>query len=262
MVLVPLSVALVVLTSSQLFSALMGVIVLIAALEWATLLGAKPFGRFCFVFFIGCALVTLYRFPSLWQPVCFVSVVFWLFALHWVMRYPESQPHWFQPKRMWFFGFCVLVPTWVALVLLRHELPHAYWVLYAMVNVWVADTGAYFAGRAFGRRKLAPTVSPGKSIAGVVGGVSASLSMALIVAGFAQLPASSTVWLAFATGVAALFSVLGDLFESMVKRSLGVKDSGQWLPGHGGILDRVDALTSALPLFTVIYIGFLAGKLA
>lgn len=262
MVLVPLCVALVVLTNPLQFSVLMGVIVLVAALEWSALLGAAPRVRGVFVASVAVALMLAYRYPVVWQPICFFAVVFWLFALHWVLRYPESQASWFQPKRLWFFGFCLLVPTWVALVLLRHEVSHGYWVLYAMANVWVADTGAYFAGRAFGRRKLAPHVSPGKSVAGVVGGVMASVVVSLGVAGALGLPGSVAVWLALATGVAALFSVLGDLFESMVKRSVGVKDSGHWLPGHGGILDRVDALTSALPLFTVIYIGFLDGRLA
>lgn len=262
MVLVSLSLALVVFTTPVQFAVLLGGVVSLAAYEWAVLLGAGALGRLLYVLGVGVAMIASYRYPVIWQPVCFLAVIFWLFALHWVLQYPGSQPNWFHPKRMWFFGFCLLVPTWVALVLLRHELPHVYWLLYAMANVWIADTGAYFAGRAFGRRKLAPAVSPGKSVAGVVGGVLASIVISVLVARVVGLSMVATLWLAFAMGVAALFSVLGDLFESMVKRSVGVKDSGNWLPGHGGILDRVDALTSALPLFTVIYLGFLAGRLA
>lgn len=261
MVLVPMCVAVVVLTTPAQFGVIMGAIVLVAALEWGQLLGAKPLGRALFVGAVGLSLLIAYQFPVLWQPICFFAVIFWLFALRWVVRFPESKPSWFQPKRLWFFGFCLLVPTWIAMIFLRHEVNHGYWVLYAMANVWVADTGAYFAGRAFGRRKLAPQVSPGKSVAGVVGGVAASVAISLLVAAALELSVNVAIWLTLATAIAALFSVLGDLFESMVKRSVGVKDSGHWLPGHGGILDRVDALTCALPLFTVIYIGFLAGRL-
>lgn len=261
MVLVPLCVAAVLLAPPLLFSLLMGAIVLVAALEWGQLLGAKPVRQCLFVGAVAASLTVIYHFPILWRPICFLVVIFWLFALYWVLRFPDAKSAWFQPNRLWFFGLCVLVPTWASVVFLRHEFDHGYWVLYAMANVWVADTGAYFAGRAFGRRKLAPHVSPGKSVAGAVGGVGASVAISVLVAAVAGLPIVTAMGLTLATAVAALFSVLGDLFESMVKRGVGVKDSGHWLPGHGGILDRIDALTSGLPTFVVIYICFLSGQL-
>ena len=117
--------------------------------------------------------------------------------------------------------------------------------------MWAADTGAYFAGRKFGRRKLAPRISPNKTVEGLVGGVVAGVALGLVVAVFAgatpgQLPAVALVAL-----VAVLFSVVGDLFESLLKRQVGVKDSSNLIPGHGGLLDRVDGMVAALPAFAL-----------
>ena len=117
--------------------------------------------------------------------------------------------------------------------------------------MWAADTGAYFAGRKFGRRKLAPRISPNKTVEGLVGGVVAGMVFGLAFALFAgasvgQLPAIALVAL-----VAVLFSVVGDLFESLLKRQVGVKDSSNLIPGHGGLLDRVDGMVAALPAFAL-----------
>jgi phosphatidate cytidylyltransferase len=126
-------------------------------------------------------------------------------------------------------------------------------LLVALLVVWAADTGAYFAGRKFGRHKLSPRISPNKTIEGVIGGVACGLLVALAFAPFAgaslrQLPAVALVAI-----VAVLFSVVGDLFESLLKRHVGAKDSGDLIPGHGGILDRIDGVVAALP-------GFALGK--
>jgi phosphatidate cytidylyltransferase len=130
------------------------------------------------------------------------------------------------------------------------------YLLSVLVVVWLADIAAYFAGRRWGRRKLAPAISPGKTWAGVGGAVAAVLAVALLVAALApQLPAFSTlllqrlpltVALALLVALVAL-SIAGDLFESLLKRQVGAKDSGRLLPGHGGVLDRIDALIAVLP---------------
>jgi len=147
-------------------------------------------------------------------------------------------------------GFVVLGAAWIALVAIHRTEGGAAMTLFILVLVWVADSAAYFAGRAFGRHKLAPAISPGKSIEGVLGALAA---VALCAAAFwlwrhPQVPFVGFVVLCI---LAAVVSVTGDLFESLIKRRHGVKDSGRILPGHGGVLDRIDSLTAAVPLFHV-----------
>jgi len=150
----------------------------------------------------------------------------------------------------------------VAIVELQARSP--WLVLAAMAIVWIADTAAYFSGRAFGRRKLAPQVSPGKTWEGVYGGLAAvglyALALVPLAAegGFKGVvaPLSVIVWIALALALAAL-SVVGDLCESLLKRQAGVKDSGRLLPGHGGVLDRIDALLAAMPAAALLAIAFL-----
>lgn len=149
-------------------------------------------------------------------------------------------------------GTLGIVPAWCALGWLHSEDPYgARWTLYAIALVWVADSGAYFAGSKWGRRKLAPAISPGKSWEGVYGGLAACALFAIpavpvLGLSWSQLPA---LWLV--TLAVAGISVVGDLFESLMKRHSGVKDSGALFPGHGGLMDRLDSLLAALPVFVV-----------
>ena len=124
-------------------------------------------------------------------------------------------------------------------------------VLFILCLVWAADTGAYFSGTLWGKHKLAPKISPGKTIEGLCGGIMSALIVAAIFAVFAKIEFSKLLPWTFLVILVVLFSVLGDLFESIMKRQAGVKDSGQWIPGHGGILDRIDSLTAAVPVFTL-----------
>jgi len=156
-------------------------------------------------------------------------------------------------------GTLVIVPAWCALALIHAGEPHGHrWLLLALAVVWAADTGAYFTGRRFGRRKLAPQISPNKTIEGLVGGVVLAVVVGVAAAplagaSLAQLPLVGLVAL-----LAAIFSVIGDLFESLLKRQAGAKDSGNLIPGHGGLLDRIDGVLAALPVFAVgqIWLGF------
>jgi phosphatidate cytidylyltransferase len=153
-------------------------------------------------------------------------------------------------------GFLVLVPTWAAMVYIR-ELTQGPWlIVYMFLLVWGADTGAYFAGKRFGKRKLLPRVSPAKSWAGV-GGASVTV---LLVTMTAQQHLHFSQNLSFGIYILALVllfvSVVGDLTESMFKRQCGIKDSGSILPGHGGIMDRIDSLTAAAPVFALCLIFF------
>lgn len=152
-------------------------------------------------------------------------------------------------------GWLVLWPTWLAFVVLRDASP---WILLAMAAlVWAADIAAYFAGKAFGRRKLAPAISPGKTWEGVAGAVAGVVAYGLILCWIAhEYPVPITPIFMPALGLPAIgamvaltaLSVVGDLFESWMKRGAGLKDSSSLLPGHGGVLDRIDALTSTLPV--------------
>jgi phosphatidate cytidylyltransferase len=160
-------------------------------------------------------------------------------------------------------GWLVLIATWVAVVALQTSSPGL--LLAMMAIVWIADTAAFFAGRRFGRHKLAPLISPGKSWEGAWGGIAAVALYALLLVPLAARAgvrasvdaASIAMWVAFAIALAAL-SIVGDLHESLLKRRAGVKDSGTLLPGHGGILDRTDALLAAMPPVALATLAFVA----
>ena len=242
------------------FGVAMLAITVLAAREWSRLAQFPAPNAWAFTGFIMLAGIALLFFPAWgfgrgWPEgivlaVCGTSALFWLFvAPFWVvLRWPTS--------RAWVMvacGWIVLGGTWMALVELQARSP--WLVLAAMATVWIADTAAYFSGRAFGRRKLAPQISPGKTWEGVYGALVAVAVYALCLVPFAREAGFGAVvgapaiaaWVGFALLLAGL-SVFGDLFESLLKRHAGVKDSGNLLPGHGGVLDRVDALMAAMPL--------------
>jgi phosphatidate cytidylyltransferase len=174
-----------------------------------------------------------------------VAVAWWLFALVLVVRYPRS----FSSTFVALAGIVVLLPSWALLVRLHREgALGAELAFTLLVIVWAADVGAYAAGRLIGRTKLAPAVSPGKTWEGVTGGLVTAGLAAALAAHWLGLPIARLVVLGVAT---ALISVLGDLTQSMFKRNVGLKDSGKLLPGHGGVLDRIDSLTAAVPAFVV-----------
>lgn len=162
---------------------------------------------------------------------------------------------WMYPKGSWLYsskaiglgiGTLILVPACVAMLILQRYNP--LYLLYPMILVWSADTGAFFAGRRWGRHKLAPDVSPGKTWEGVLGGLVVSFGVALIAFFVLDVQKYFLLWMLIAI-ITVLSSVLGDLFESLFKRLRNIKDSGTLLPGHGGLLDRIDGLIPAMPIF-------------
>ncbi|AOX99482.1 phosphatidate cytidylyltransferase [Jeongeupia sp. USM3] len=156
-------------------------------------------------------------------------------------------------------GWAVLLPAGLAMVVLRDGSMGGWLLLIIMAIAWVADTAAYFSGKAFGRRKLAPTISPGKSWEGVVGGMAGVAIYAAVVPKAPFIGGDSVatwVWVALALLLTAL-SVIGDLLESLFKRQIGLKDSSQLLPGHGGVLDRIDSLLAILPVAAALYLSYL-----
>jgi len=180
--------------------------------------------------------------------------VFWLLSIYWVATYPATAPRWNSRRRRLLAGAFVLWPAWLAIVYLR-SLPQGISLfIYIAALVSAADIGAYFAGRTFGKRKLAPRVSPGKSWAGFIGGLTSTTLLALATGVLGIVPAMTTTALLIATITASVASVYGDLVESMIKRERGIKDSSNLLPGHGGVLDRIDSVTAAAPLFTLFLI--------
>ena len=201
---------------------------------------------------------------ALLQLVVLIGVAWWLLAMLWMKHYHFAADHDSHARAFKLLaGTLAVIPAWCALGLIHASQPNGHqWLLLALFLVWAADSGAYFAGRHLGgklfKRRLAPRISPNKTIEGLIGGLLLALLVAivgalLIGARVDQLPAIGLVALA-----TVLFSVVGDLFESLLKRHVGVKDSGDLIPGHGGVLDRVDSVLAALPVFALgkLWLGF------
>jgi len=147
-------------------------------------------------------------------------------------------------------GYWVLIIAWLCLALLHQTSPLI--LLVGLIWVWGADTFAYFAGKKFGKNKLAPKISPGKTIEGVLGGTIGVTFLALICAYMIDLPKDKWIYWVLGAAFISLISVVGDLYESLLKRNVGIKDSGTILPGHGGVLDRVDGVVAALPFYYLL----------
>ena len=230
-----------------LWALLMAGVVGVAAFEWGRLSHFPPLSaRVYSVLLALCALALPYGLAADWPAIqaalILLAIAFWLLVVPlWLLGRWRAE----SPVVRAAVGVVVLLPTWAALLYLHGRGPSV--LLGVMAIVWIADTAAYFAGRQFGRHKLAPAISPGKTWEGVAGALAALALYAGILSLLAGMPLLSLLLM-----VSALLylSVLGDLFESWIKRVSGMKDSGHILPGHGGVLDRIDALTSTLPVAT------------
>lgn len=228
-----------------LFLPLLSLGVVIAAHEWTKLMPKRKFpARFILLVLVVTLISVL--LPQLWLLWWALSVVIWVMAFKWVLVFP-NQEKWYG-RRLFAMGVVILVAAITAMYSLWQMSP--WWLMYVFLLVWCADSGAYFVGRKFGKRKLAPNVSPNKSIEGLLGGLVTSAIVAIVI-GSVYLSLDWIALLAFLllSGAIVVASVLGDLFESMLKRRAGIKDSGTILPGHGGVLDRIDSLLSATPIF-------------
>lgn len=250
-ILAPLVIAGFVLLNQQWFAVMIGFIVTLAAWEWARLSGAHgQSGRVLYALLVAALLVGLYFDAVPTHVMLAVAAAWWVLATLLILRYPQGQQlrSGYLP---YLYGLVVLLPAWYGLTWLRQQ-PGGLWLLLAVVvTVWAADIGAYFAGKNFGRNKLLPKVSPGKTIEGLIGGVLLTQLLAVSAMVYLNWSIGSVVAGMFGMLVIVLFSVVGDLTESMFKREQGLKDSSNLLPGHGGIMDRIDSLTAAVPLFAL-----------
>ncbi|WP_174868784.1 phosphatidate cytidylyltransferase [Pectobacterium polaris] len=241
---------------------------MLAAWEWGQLAGFASYGQRLWLailcgFLLALMLLSLpaYHYSvhipqisiALWS-----SLVWWGVALFLVLFYPASASFWRHSRTLRLvFGIMTIVPFFWGMVALRHynyainPFAGAWWLLYVMLLVWGADSGAYMFGKLFGKRKLAPKVSPGKTWEGFLGGLATSALISVLFSLYA--PLTIAPWtLLICSIAAALASVLGDLTESMFKREAGIKDSSHLIPGHGGVLDRIDSLTAAVPVFSCL----------
>lgn len=225
---------------------LITVAILVGAWEWSAFLRApRRLVRPVYVLLVAILLYGAWQISATsagLQQLLWIALIWWLLALVWIL---------FLPGRMtrplaWATGVLVLVPAWVALMRLRLDWPRgAEWTLFLLLLVWAADTGAFIAGKALGRHKLALRVSPGKTWEGAVGGLLLGGLLAVLAARWFVQPMVSFVAVSL---VVVVFSIIGDLTESMLKRYAGLKDSGDIIPGHGGIMDRMDSITAAAPV--------------
>src|SRR6266851_1649425 len=261
LVLIPVTMAALLFSPPPVWAAITLVIVALASREWAALTGYRKLRGVLLVtvtVLIGtCMLFTRWSgcdgdggWPeALVVSICGAATLFWVvIAPAWLYFGWRVE----SKLVLTLVGWLVLIATWVAVVQLQARSPAL--LLALMAIVWVADSAAYFAGRRFGKRKLAPAISPGKTWEGVYGALIAVAVYALALLPFAEgagysaaiVPSSVIVWVALVLALTGV-SIVGDLFESQLKRNRGVKDSGKLLPGHGGVLDRIDALLAALP---------------
>lgn len=221
-----------------------------AMYEWAGLLELQgKIWRWVYVACFGLVVLAIHGLPVVHEPLLFAGLLIWLLAACAVLLFPRFVGLFRSPWLLGPLGLAIGGIAWLALTRI-HALPEgSWWLLWMFVLVWGADVGAYFAGKQFGQRRLAPEVSPGKTWEGALGG----LLLAGIVCGTAVMlwQDSPFYWLAvciFLIGV----SIFGDLFESLLKRATGVKDSGTILPGHGGMLDRIDSILAVVPVLAVV----------
>jgi phosphatidate cytidylyltransferase len=222
-----------------------GAAILIGAWEWAQFCRLPAIGRWCYALLVAAALFAAAQVDdSNLAPLFAGAIVWWSIALCWLLWAPIKGQAWLAGLA----GLAALVPTWLALTRV-HAAEHGPQILLLfLLLIFAADIGAYFAGRRFGRFKLAPRVSPGKTWEGAIGGLLAGVGVAVLGGAMFGFRQPAFMALCFAT---VMLSIVGDLTESMFKRQTGIKDSSALLPGHGGVLDRIDSITAAAPMFAL-----------
>ncbi|PCI60676.1 MAG: phosphatidate cytidylyltransferase [Gammaproteobacteria bacterium] len=259
------------------FAGLILAVMAIGAWEWGPLMGfSTKRRRIAFVLTNVAMILGLWIYlpvETIWLSatelhssiiyILWLTVAWWMLSAFLTVRYPRCSTFWSSHRSVrGLFGWLTIVPTWLAFLILRsHEYPidrydGAQLIMFLFLMVWSADVGAYFFGKSFGKHKLMPNVSPGKTVEGFLGGIF-SACLLVSVAGFIlEWNLAQYITVLLVTVLITTISVLGDLNESMFKRQAGIKDSGSILPGHGGILDRIDSLTATAPIYALCYVFF------
>ncbi|MBQ75051.1 MAG: phosphatidate cytidylyltransferase [Gammaproteobacteria bacterium] len=257
LIIAPIAIACVFFLDVSGFSLFVGMVITVSAWEWANLADISGLKRYAYAGFMALLLGIAWFIPPLWVLV--LALVWWSVALIFVVQFPGLRHVWGAQVTRLIIGALILVPGFVSLVQLKQSVDSNFLILLLFFLIWGADIAAYFSGRAFGKRKLAPSVSPGKSWAGFWGGMVTALAIAAMMALWLGKPDLTTMrgfaFLAACLAVAVV-SVLGDLTISMFKRHRGIKDSSNLLPGHGGFLDRLDSLLAAGPIFALFILVY------
>jgi phosphatidate cytidylyltransferase len=250
-ILIPVVVLAISLLPKNWFFGISGLVFLLVAWEWARLIGFMTKKAIC-----GFLLIVFFSFWLIAQisapVILLIGVLLWLGLIYFIFNLQIFAEIWSEnrPLRS-ILGIVLIAICWFAINFIRNQDP--FWGPFYLINlliwIWSADSGAYFIGRHFGKQKLAPAISPGKTIEGAIGGIGLTLIVAAVLGLFFPFGLRQYIGFMLLAVLISMVTVVGDLFESMVKRQAGVKDSGRILPGHGGILDRLDSLISAAPFF-------------
>lgn len=237
------------------FMGVMSFVVFLAGWEWCGLMQIeRPIHRCFYLFIMSLAMIAVFHISAFY----FLGIIFcwWSIASFFVLQYPKQKQLWnqgFLVRAM--MGLLVLVPFWYSIIFIQSTMDGRWLLFFLIVLISGADVGAYFSGKTWGKKKILVNVSPNKTWVGLIGGILLAMSIALVsVLIFPQVLSMNAslvdvLMLLSVACVTVIFSVIGDFFESMLKREAGLKDSGAIFPGHGGILDRIDSWTAATPVF-------------
>jgi phosphatidate cytidylyltransferase len=253
LVLAPLVIMAVLMLPTSYVATMLAVVTAVGGREWARLSGIQqPRWQWLYSLIIVVGMLLSYHFlPETWIVwVMGMSILWWILILFRLVSYKTDLfvPHSWVVTSL--EGFIVLLPAWIALVSLHRMADFGpELLLFVLILIWSADVGAYFAGHRWGAHKLAPKVSPGKTREGVYGALASALLCGLVLVWWLKVGMTKSPFIVLLCVITMLASVVGDLFESLLKRQRGMKDSGTLLPGHGGMLDRIDSLTAAAPVF-------------
>ena len=251
-ILIPCVVAILLYFPTHWIAVIFGLLALAGAWEWGGLVSSKLATKLIYVLVCGLLMIASWYMLEVdhIRLLILLASCFWVLVLFLLSMYQSSwlgQP--ILQSFLWYSGYFVIVSGWVAIITLHEKA--AAWLLFLFVLIWVVDSAAYFAGKRFGRVKLAEQLSPGKTREGLWGAVLATLLLSLAGVWMFKLELSAAVYFVILCILSALISVVGDLFESLLKRNAGAKDSGFLIPGHGGVLDRIDSMLAASPGFVL-----------
>ena len=257
--------------SSFSYSLFVTIVVLVASWEWCGFIGlAKQGAKVSYLATLGSMIIALYFFLGIGPESLVINshragiilglgILFWVLIIFILKGYPTNSDLWNNNSKIALMGLMALIPTWVGIVQIKYLNPQGFLVLGMVVMVAAADIGAYFVGKRIGKNRLAPSLSPNKTWEGVWGGLAACLFVGVLLiwllhSYLIMLSNVQILILVLLSLVVTLFDVIGDLLESMLKRNRDLKDSGKILPGHGGILDRVDGLLAVTPIFVLTFL--------